>query len=190
MFGSKLGRMVAGRWHHVGYLMTSGLPVASSVTTHRNGDKIIPKFALVIPEETNEFSMVLSSGFSLGILTQDVSVDGLTGLVGFREFMIQSVDQPVKKGAFVSIRTPNLKTMLEAEGLGASLPGNLVCTSGGAAIDGSTTYRKELTCLNGCLQEGSSGDVIVGYFHRLVTPVEDAGNTRVLWEWAGGAHKL
>lgn len=180
MFGSLLGRMVSGRWHHVGTLCSSGLPAGF---THS-------KFTLVDVAEADEYTMVLSSGSLRGFLVQDVDDNGLLNDAGFKKFIIRKYDNPAKRGAFVSIRVPNVKAMIESEGLGAAVPGNLVCTSGGAAIDGSTTFKKELTCVNGCLQEATSGDVIVGYFHRLMTPESDPGNTRVLWEWAGGISKL
>ena len=180
MFGSKYGRMVQGTWVHVGTMSTSGLP---ATFTHR-------KFTLVEPQESNEFAMVLGSGRVMGFLTQDVDDNGLLNDEGFKHFIIQKFDNPVKRGAYVSVRVPKMKSLIESEGLGGSVPGNLVRTTGGTAIDGSTTWMKELTCVNGCLQEAASGDFIVGYFHRLVDPVADDGNTRVLWEWAGAMSKL
>lgn len=197
MFGTKYARMVSGRWHHVGYLMTSGLPVSLSVRVadaasngSNSSDKIIPKYTLVVPQVTNEFSMVLSSGYAMGVLTQDVSAEGLLGGTGFKNIVIGKYDNPVKQGGYVSIRTPALKTQWEIEGLGDAVPGNLLRTTGGPAIDGATTFMKALTSINGCLQEATTGDVIVAYFHRLLTPLVDSGNTRALVEWAGGNHVL
>lgn len=179
MYGTKYARMVSGAmWHHVGTMVTSALPA----------DVLHRKFTLCHVEEDNEFSMVLATGHVRGFLTQDVDEEGMMGLQGFQNMVIGKLDNPVKRGVEVSLRVPDDKSLLEAEGDGDAVPGNLVRTTGGPAIDASTTFMKPLSCVNGCLQEAQTGEMIVGYFHRLLTPEADEDNTRILWEWC--AHSV
>lgn len=177
MFGSDYFKIANGTWDHVGYLAASGMP--------NIGTGVYRKGTLVDQKSDNEYVAVLATGRVLGLITQDVDENGLDNDLGFKNFTIGKLDNPIKRSiSRITVRRMAPGSHLEYEGKGAaSVLGNLVATAGTGALSSSSTRGTELSVLNGCIREAQSGDIVS--FHLLkadLTPVADATNLRILVE--------
>lgn len=198
MFGSLWFRWVNGSFYdHVGWLATTGLWMSASSQTDVNG--VIQRGTFVQEDPNNPLTdMVLASGDALGILTQDVNAQGLTGLQGFKDFSIGRFDRMVQQGIPVAIRQPEVGSQMEIESGGCTIdglsgrslttavPGNCVCTSGTGSLSVNTAINTELSVLNGCLRAAQSGDKVIAILRDpTLTPLASPANLRIRIEFVG-----
>jgi hypothetical protein len=93
--------------------------------------------------------------------------------------MIGKMDLPISKGQAVTVRRPRPGAILEFEGLGTAIPGNLVCTSGTGALSSGTARRTPLSFLNGCIREAQTGDFVQAILVEPNLTAETSGNLRI-----------
>lgn len=183
MFGSRQFKPIHGNWHHVGYLTTDELPIPVGTT--------LPKGTWCSSKPGNEFKMQLASGYALGVLTQDVDNEGTMNLTVQRNLLVGGVlagatEVPAKKGHAVSLRVPDANAEMQFEGLGAAVPGNLVCTTGTGAISAATARNAELSFLNGCIRLAQTGDIVQLLMLDANETPELAGQVRIRVKYVAG----
>src|SRR5690606_19337971 len=103
MWGSEIFRIVSGSREQIGYVYLD-LPVPEG--------GVIPKGTWIDYGEDadgndTDLTGALASGFGIGFLTQDIDEEGLAGLQGFQNFIIQKYDNPAKNGSHVAIAKPS-----------------------------------------------------------------------------------
>jgi hypothetical protein len=172
MFGASHYKFVSGKWDHIGYSTTEDIALPS------NGDAL-KKGTWVDHKNGDDSRIVLASGHSIGFTTQDLTTDGQTSLQSFKDRMIGKMDLPISKGQAVTVRRPRPGAILEFEGLGTAIPGNLVCTSGTGALSSGTARRTPLSFLNGCIRKAQTGDFVQAILVEPNLTAETSGNLRI-----------
>lgn len=172
MFGSPYVKFIHGNWHH--YSLTTGeLAIPSGVT--------LTKGTWCAERGTSGAAVLASGAGAVGFMTQDVNAEGQTSLQSYKDRTIGKLDLPMAAGAdkAVTLRVPDANAVMEFEGDGTAIPGNLVCTSGTGALSSSTAAKTPLSFFNGAIRIAQSGDVAqLILLDASLTP-EISGNTRI-----------
>lgn len=179
MFGSAQHKYLYGDWHHIGTMASTELALPADGTP-------LPKGTWIQAKNGDEFMMALASGHAAGFLTQDISAEGHESLQAFKDRTIGKFDLPVKKGQMVSLRVPHSESLMEFEGVGAAVPGNLVCTTGTGAIASNAAVNAELSFFNGCIRLAQAGDIVTLLLKQADLTPEVTGRRRIRVEKVSG----
>jgi len=181
MIGSQEIRIINGEWDHVGYCTTEHVTLGSGV--------VLPRGTNYMFSPTNDEKWVLASGDAVGFGTQEVDYEGQTSLDNRLRITTgigsEKGDWPIRIGQALSVRRMNSFSAIQVEGLGASIPGNIVCTTGTGSLSSATARGVELSVFNGCWRIAQSGDfVLAKVLLSNITP-EIVGRLRLLIEYVG-----
>lgn len=179
MWGNNRVRWTNGGFHSIGFLKTTELAITNADADSATG--VIKRGKLMDYKAGSIELMAYGSGYFEGILTEDVSLNGLGGDAGFKNFTIGKLDNPKKRGAAVSIRVPHPGAECEFEGGPAdtAIVDNLVCTSGTGAIAANTARLTELSVLNGCWRKAQAGEHVMALLLDANLVPETASNIRM-----------
>lgn len=177
MFGSLLFQWLRGPYHNNGYLKTTNLPITEADANSATG--ILKRGKLVNSAANSETEMAFTDGFMLGILTRNVSLNGLSDVTGFKNFTIGLHDQPAKRGQAVTLRVPGLNAEAIFEGVGVASVDTLVITSGTGAIASGTARHTELSVLKGGWRIAQTTERVWAILEQANYTPNVGGNVRI-----------
>lgn len=187
MFRDNEFRWLHGDYRHLSilsYPATLGLSEAdANAGTMRRGKGM--RFA-----DNSDVNAAFSSiNDFFGILMHPVNLNGTTDATGFRDFVMNKLDLPRKRGSKVLLRQPLPGCMIELEDADSQTVGidRLLVTSGTGAISAATPLHTPLTYEDGALRVAQSGagvnEMVFARIKRAnLTPVT-AGQIRVRVEF-------
>jgi len=175
MIGSPNVKPIHGKWDHLGYMTTEHLPVPAGVT--------LPRGTWLQASPTDDTKAILASGDAEGFTTQDIDTEGHTSATAQLNKLLGVGpgigDWPIKVGSAVSVRKMVPGSLIEFEGLGAAVPGNLVCTSGTGSIAANAARKTQLSLFNGCIRIAQTGDVVKMLLETANLTPEVSGRRRI-----------
>lgn len=177
MWGSSRFKWVSGKWYPLGIMKTTNLDITDADADSATG--VIKRGNMMDVDPTDETEMVYGSGNALGILTYDITLNGITDAQGFKSFTIGKYDLPKKRGAAISLRVPQMNAIAEFEGTGTPIVDNLVADSGVGALAAGTAVGTALSVENGCWRVAQTSDVVLARLLRANLTPENAGELRI-----------
>lgn len=177
MIGSPDVKPIHGKWDHSGYATTEHLVIPVGGT--------LPRGTWLQHAPTDDTKWILASGDGEGFTTQAIDNEGTTNSTVLLNTLLGvgpgRGDVPISKGSQrgVSVRKMVPGSVVEFEGLGEAVPGNLVCTSGTGSIATSAARETELSLFNGCIRIAQTGDIAKMILETANLTPEVAGRRRI-----------
>ncbi len=168
---------------HISYLATTELPLSNADAD--SATAILPLGKMVDAKDNSETLMKLASNYTLGILSQSISLNGTRDDAGFKKLTVGGFpDIPASRGLCVGIFCPfpGIEAIFEGAvdisgGTGPAIDG-LVVKTGTGAISSGTSINTKLSTINGAWRVAQSGDLATAVLRQVMTPV-NTGEIRI-----------
>ena len=184
MWGSTRFKWARGDFDNVGYLKTTNLALSTADANSTTAK--IQKGKLMARDTETEMKYATDTEFQ-GILTEQISLDGITGSDGYIHNAIWNSPQgregreiPARRGKAVTLRVPLPFSEAEFEGVGDASIETLVATTNTGAITVGTAAMTELTCNLGSWIVAAAGDWVIAHLIDPTLTPNNTGEVRIL----------
>lgn len=177
MFGSNLFQWLSGEFYNINAL-TTDLPITEADPDAATG--FLQRGKMVNYKANDITKLAFTTGNAMGILTRNISLNGINNDEGFKNFTIGLTDLPLRRGLAATVRVPNPNAQAIFEGSGAASYDTLVITATTTGYLSSSTARgTQLTVEKGGWRTAQSGEFVLAILEQANYTPYTGGNVRI-----------
>ena len=170
--------------HEIGFLKTTELPLSSADAD--SATAVLQRGKIVDYKDNDETLMKLGTGYGVGMLMRNISLNGLRTLAGYQAVMEGGYpDTPVSRGLAATILCPHpgFEAIFEGlcditSGVAAAID-HLVVTTGTGALSAATPINTQLSVVNGAWRVAQAGNYVLAHMRQANLAPKNVGELRI-----------